>query len=91
MAQTQAMLTTVDNPYNPFTQFEEWYSFDMAKGYDSSGKVARLMDTSSDLTDEEELLTTEQAIDIIIKNDFLNIFRKVFMTDDDAKDLDIET
>ena len=24
----EAMLTTFDNPYNPFTQFLEWFQFD---------------------------------------------------------------
>lgn len=87
----QCMLTTIDNPFNPFTQFDEWYTFDMSKGYDCCGRVARLMNTNSDLSDEEELRSNEQAIDTIIKNDFLNIFKKVKWRPNDAKNLDIET
>ena len=87
----QVMLTTIDNPFNPFTQFEEWFAFDTAKGYNSCSRVARLIDTSSDLSDEEEQFMNESAIDTIIKNDFLNIFKKVEMTDSDKKDYDLIT
>ena len=36
------MVTTVDNPYNPFTEFYEWLSFDIEKGYNTCGLLARL-------------------------------------------------
>ena len=36
------MLTTIDNPYDPFTQWDDWYKFDMVKGYDTCGYLARL-------------------------------------------------
>ena len=29
------MLTTSDNPYNPFTQFDEWQMFDSLQGYNT--------------------------------------------------------
>jgi hypothetical protein len=32
-------LTTVDNPYNPFLQWDDWYAFDMMKGYDTCGLI----------------------------------------------------
>lgn len=47
------MLTTVDNPYDPFTQFKEWYRFDMRSGYDTCGMLARVMCPSNELTDAE--------------------------------------
>lgn len=29
----EVMLTTEDNPFDPFTQYDEWYAFDYEKGY----------------------------------------------------------
>ena len=64
-----AMLTTVDNPYDPFTQFQQWFLFDMEKGYNSCGLLARI---------ENEV---DRAIDEIIQYDFQNIFRKTTTSD----------
>ena len=27
------MLTTTDNPYNPWTEYEDWYLWDQQHGY----------------------------------------------------------
>jgi hypothetical protein len=73
----ECMLSTKDNPYNPFENFDEWYRYDMDQGWDSSGRLARIAKLSDDMSDEEVDLETERAIDEIIKHDFLNIFIKV--------------
>ena len=73
----ECMLSTIDNPFNPFENFEEWYRYDMDKGWNSSGRLARIAKLSDDMSDEEIEFETEKAIDEIIKNDFLNIFIKV--------------
>lgn len=70
-------LTTVDNPYDPFKQFESWFLFDTEKGYNTCGLLARIANTSSDSSDGEYDREIERAIDEIIKNDFLNIYKKV--------------
>ena len=36
------MLTTVDNPYSPFTQFDDWYSYDVLKGHNTCSLLARM-------------------------------------------------
>lgn len=70
-------LTTFDNPFDPFTQFNEWFIWDVTKGYNSCGYLARIARTSSQLTDEENNREIERAIDEIISLDFANVYRKV--------------
>ena len=69
-------LTTVDNPYDPFEQFTSWFLFE-EKGYHSTSYLGRIARTSDELSDEENNLEVERAIDEIIKYDFRNIYRKV--------------
>ena len=75
------MLTTFDNPYNPFEQFTSWYLFDVEKGYDSCAYLGRIARTSDQLSEEENDLEVERAIDEIIKYDFRNIYKKVTRQD----------
>lgn len=71
------MLTTVDNPFDPFEQFTSWFLFDTEKGYNSCSYLARIARTSDQFTEEENNKEVERAIDEIIKNDFMNIYKKV--------------
>ncbi len=70
-------ITTVDNPYDPFDQFDDWFMYDTDKGYNSCGYLDRIARTSDALSDAENRKEIERAIDEIIKYDFLNIYRKV--------------
>lgn len=74
------MLTTFDNPYDPFEQFTLWWLFDKQKGYNSCERLASLIQPhiTSDMTDKEIDEITENAIDELIKIDFLNVFTKAF-------------
>lgn len=74
----QCMLTTIDNPYNPFTQFDQWFMFDTEKGYNSCAYVARIAHSSDELSDEENMDETERAIDEILKYDFTNMRKKIY-------------
>lgn len=74
------MLTTIDNPYNPFTQFKQWFTYDMQKGYNCCGIVDRLASTSAGLSDVENDYVIEQAIDDFISSDPLHVYVKVFET-----------
>lgn len=73
----KVMLTTKDNPYNPFDDFKSWFLFDVEKGYNSCSKLARFTRTSDQFTDEENNEEIERAIDEIIKYDFLDVYMKV--------------
>lgn len=80
------MLTTVDNPFNPFDRYDDWRRFDEEKGYYSNSKVARMLQKNNvtlfgDLTQKEIDEATEEAIDEIVKYDFLDLFKKVTKDD----------
>lgn len=78
MMNSTVALTTFDNPYNPFTQFNQWFLFDVEKGYNSCGYIGRIAATSDQLSDEENDEEVERAIDEIVKHDFMNIYYKVY-------------
>ena len=78
---THCALTTVDNPYDPFDQFDDWYRFDADKGYNTCGILARFQYTSDQFTEEENAYEIERAIDTIIANDPLNRWKKVKKSD----------
>ena len=61
------MLTTFDNPFDPFTQFDLWFQFDEEKGYHSCSYLGRIAKTSDSLSDSENDKEIERAIDEIIK------------------------
>ena len=79
--QSRCMLTTFDNPYNPFEQFTSWFLFDVEKGYNTCSYLGRIARTSDQLSEEENELEIERAIDEIIKYDFRNIYKKVIRQD----------
>lgn len=60
-------LTTEDNPYDPETEFEDWYNFDTTKGYNSCAYLARITHTSDKLPDNLNDQEIEQAIDDIVR------------------------
>lgn len=73
----QHMLTTTDNPFDPFTQFEDWLSYDEDAGYFSNQYLARVAHYSPEQSDTDQELAIEQAIDEIVKENILGIYRKV--------------
>lgn len=74
---TRAMLTTIDNPYDPFTEWMNWLQFDTSHGYNTSGLLARIAFTSEELSELDQLRATELAIDEIIELNVAGIYKKV--------------
>lgn len=73
----ECMLTTTDNPYDPFTQFDQWRQFDEQKGYYSCNYLARIAITSPDLSDTDYNDAIEDAIDDICRLNVIGIYKKV--------------
>jgi hypothetical protein len=84
MAAKKTMLTTFDNPYDPFEQFDEWFNYDNEKGYGSCSYLARIAKTSDQLSEAENDREVERAIDEIIAYDFMNIYTKATMSESKA-------
>lgn len=73
----ECALTTIDNPFDPFTQFDDWFNFDNEKGYNSCSKLDRVVELSDEMSEVEVNQEIERGIDEIIKYDFLNVYKKV--------------
>lgn len=71
------MLTTIDNPYNPFTQFDEWLQFDIEKGH----RTCELLDsnsyTSVELSESDNSAAIDDGMNKVINDDPLGLFIKV--------------
>ena len=74
----EAMLTTVDNPFDPFTQWDEWYTWDATAGYHTPGLLARIAQSSDELSDADQAAALRNAIDEIIEENVSGMHRKVF-------------
>lgn len=75
--ETECMLTTIDNPFDYFTQFDQWLLFDKERKYNCCERLARIIKLSDDMSEAEVNKEIERAIDEIITYDFLNIYTKV--------------
>lgn len=76
-AKKVSMLTTIDNPFDPFEDFASWFVYDSEKGYNTCGLLALVSGTSDSFIEEVNDDLTEEAIDSIIENDFLHIYKKI--------------
>lgn len=77
----QYLLTTVDNPYHPIDQFEQWLKFDHDMGYFTDQRLAKVSGTSYDLTDAENQRIVNDAINDMIRLDELGIYKRIVVDD----------
>lgn len=70
-----AYLTTIDNPYDPYDEFDQWFAFDTEKGYNSCGLLERIANTSDDLSPEDNRIEINEAIDQIVLRDPTGIYK----------------
>lgn len=73
----ESMLTTVDNPFDPFDQYDEWYAYDSLKGYNTLSFLARIAVISHEISEADLSLAIEQAIDEIVSENITGLYRKV--------------
>lgn len=74
------MLTTFDNPFNPFKDFALWWKEDRRLGHDCCGILARTSNVSDVSSDENNEKDIYDAMDEIVSNEPM-IYRKVSESD----------
>ena len=71
-------LSLATNPYDPFEEYELWLNFDHHEGFDTAGLMVRATSTAGSLTEADQNLATEQAIESILANpSFSGLYVKV--------------
>lgn len=78
--ETVVMLTTIDNPFNPKTNYIKWKQFDEDKGYDTEEFLGRMVNLPPDADTEDEQLVAQatlEAIAEIIEHDVLGIYTTI--------------
>ena len=78
MADNDYLLTTTDNPYNPFDQFSLWELFDKEKGHNTCDLIGRLSQLSDDMTQKEEEEEYDRVAEFIIFNDPHDKYKKFY-------------
>ena len=63
----EVRITTIDNPFNPFTEWDEWFNFDLQKGYRTCEQLASITFLSDQLSDSENNETVDAAITQLMK------------------------
>jgi hypothetical protein len=65
-------VTTTDNPYDPFTHWEQWLLFDTNAGYNTCGRLAKVTFISDSMSDQEVFDSVEHGIEELIKTGSIN-------------------
>ena len=73
----ECMLSTRDNPTNPFDNFDAWLNYDKEYGYNCCERLARIAQIFDDMSELEIDVEIERAIDEIIQYDVLGDYIKV--------------
>lgn len=81
-------LTTLDNPYDYFTQFDEWYAFDTAKGYNTCSYLARISFASTEMSEKDYEDAIEAAVDEALRLNITGNYRKVVEKKSKSEDED---
>ena len=84
MEQKETWVTTIDNPFDPFEENENWKQFDEEKGYFTSNLIARIACTNDEMSDDVYNFCIEQAVDEIVRFNILGIYKKAVKGEDNV-------
>lgn len=73
------MLTTIDNPFHPYEEYDNWLRYDHDAGYYTQEYLARVAPTSEYNTEAVNQRILNAAIDDICRLDLLGIYKRVVL------------
>lgn len=73
-------LTTVDNPWNPFTEFADWYTWDIKYKHYTLNKLATIAENlaNEELSESSQDDAMTAAMDDLLKRDKIGLYRAVY-------------
>lgn len=71
------MLTTVDNPFSPFTQYDEWLVYDTRMGHHTNALLARVVKTSDEMSEPDQLVAIDNAMREIVRENVSGLHKMV--------------
>ena len=77
MAHPETWVTTLDNPFDPFAEFEAWQRFDEDHGYHTTSLICRYLNASPEFGDDVYNEALEEAVDKVVHYNFYGNYRKV--------------
>lgn len=73
----EVALSTSDNPWDPFEDFDEWFAEDIRLGHNTCGLLARVCVTSDELSVANQSYALRDAIDEIVQMNISGVHIKV--------------
>lgn len=73
----RSMLTTTDNPFDPFDHYDEWYAYDQRVGHHTPEYLARIVVMSEEISPADQAFAIEMAIDEIVQENINGLYKKV--------------
>ena len=73
----ERMLTTIDNPFNPFEDFDSWKAFDEQQGYYTCELLARVTFSSGELSEADQENAIDRGVLAVLANDSSSLYTVV--------------
>ena len=72
----EMMLTTLDNPFNPKTDYDKWRNWDIKNGYNTEEYLDRVSNIPPDLDDDNEISSLIlDAMMSIVEHDMTGMYK----------------
>lgn len=72
----EMMLTTLDNPFNPKTDYDKWRNWDISNGYNTEEYLDRVSNIPPDLDDDNEVSSLIlDAMMSIVEHDMTGMYK----------------